>query len=208
MKCPYCNKEYDDKSEYCPYCGGDNQIVGDNNISSQVKEESTRNVALSGPSVKQIEYDLDRGKYTALFDTNDEYENGVYEEITSLEKVDTKYTIFMYAEMFFALLCGIAVLLLHLEPAVTVLIEFGVIILGFAGMLIIGSKEGNVKKKIVEIEFDYLQYKVKNNGGKIIYYDEKTTVIVFEQGGKEYRLQRYDPTLHSSSHTHHVHHHH
>ncbi len=85
MKCPACNKEYDDDFEYCPYCGADNLEVDRIRAEYDKQNEESVEEPIIGPNTKSIPYRMRYGHYTALFNMDDEEEAAYYNEITRLQ---------------------------------------------------------------------------------------------------------------------------
>ena len=187
MICPACKQEYDDDYEYCPFCGADNLSV------DRIKDEyekSNNGQSLEepvvGPNTRVIHYKMRRGEYTAYFDMDDEEEANYYEEIIKEQKAlsgGVLEGVLLFVGLY---LSFFLMIMYHNNPLLLVL---GIIILlsAIVGMILIG-KFGGSEKKVAHKEAEYLMYKVKKEGGRIIDYNEQDESIVYGLHGKKYSV--------------------
>ena len=89
VKCPYCNQEYDDNMEYCPFCGGDNQQLDgfkkhgatQNNVAKPTYVQvghGSENIKIRTVTFTNMTIDLE-------YDLNDSFEKSEYEKVSDTE---------------------------------------------------------------------------------------------------------------------------
>ena len=83
-------------------------------------------------------------------------------------------------------------------------VAIGLAVAGFIGYCVTTSRRDDLSRKISARQCDYFRYKIVKDGGKILKYDGKNRIVVYEINGevKNIKFRYYIPGYGRRSHGH------
>ena len=184
VKCPYCNQEYDDNMEYCPFCGGDNlQLDGfkkhgatQSNVAKPVHVQVgpiPDNIKIRTVNFTNLTIDLE-------YDLNDPFEKSEYEKVSDTEtKAGSKKVAGIVLFAIFALMITIG-----LTNKSLISLVYIALMLFIPGICI-----ALIAVRTTQIDdLAYLRYLVEKRGGTVTTYEEGS-LLAYEINGQKHKIE-------------------
>lgn len=188
MKCPACHEEYDDKMEYCPFCGNDNPKVDPvgNDISHILTTSKVNNAQLETIKIKT----KDEKTYNLEFDLNDEYEQSAYEELSKL-KTKMVFRIIVWSScILFWVLAAVCFSIIRFQEYNRTLHILIYVFIATSLFIAIGTngKANKAASLYLEKKLEYAEYTLRKVGCIIKSVDKEKSTIIYEINNKTHRL--------------------